>query len=96
MIKEAESSVTIEEATKSTKKVFEQKIASDILTFLQNLDDFDEADVFLLLYTKALNRTLEFKKEDYRIDEEDVRKMIAETDERFVYGEEICEKCEEE
>jgi hypothetical protein len=28
------------------------------------------------------------------IDETEVRKIIAETDERFVYGEEVCEECE--
>jgi len=96
IITEAEPNVTIEKVTKLTKKALEQKTASDILTFVQNLDDFEEADIFLTLYIKALNNTLASNKENYRIDENEVRKIIAETDGRFVYGEEICGGFEEE
>ena len=46
IIKEAEPNLTIEKVTKLTKKELEQKTASDILIFVQNLDDFEEADLF--------------------------------------------------
>ena len=94
IIRKKEHTVTIEKVTKTTKKVFEQKIAKDILIFVQNLDDFDEADMFTALYIKAINNTLKSNKENYRIDENEVRKIIGETDERFVYGKEVCEECE--
>jgi hypothetical protein len=48
------------------------------------LDDFEEADMFTMLYTKAVNNTLESNKENYRIDENVVRNIIAEKDERLV------------
>ena len=48
------------------------------------MDDFEEADTFTTLYTKAVNNTLESNKENYRIDENEVRNIIAEKDERFV------------
>ena len=64
IITEAEPNVTIEKVTKLTKKALEQKTASDILTFVQNLDDFEEADIFLTLYIKALNNTLASNKEN--------------------------------
>ncbi len=85
----------MEKVTKATKKAFEQKTANDILIFVQNLDDFEEADTFIMLYIKALNNTLESNKENYRIDENEVRKIIAENDARFLYGEEVCEEDEE-
>jgi ribosomal protein L17 len=96
IIRTAEPIVTIEKVTTTTKKAFERKTANEILIFVQNLDDFDEADTFIMLYIKALNNTLESNKENYRIDENEVRKIIAETDDRFVYGEEVCEEYEEE
>jgi hypothetical protein len=94
IIRKKEPTVTIEKVTTTTKKVFEQKTANDILIFVHNLDDFEEADMFTALYIKAVNNTLESNKENYRIDENEVRKIIAETDDRFVYGEEVCEECE--
>jgi hypothetical protein len=95
IIRKAEPSVTIEKVTKATKKAFEQKTANDILIFVHNLDDFEEADTFTTLYIKAVNNALESNKETYKIDENEVRKIIVEADERFVYGEEVCE-CGEE
>jgi hypothetical protein len=96
IIRKAEPAVTIEKVTEATKKAVERKTADDILIFVQNLDDFDEADIFAMLYVKAVNNNLESNKENYRIDENEVRKIISETDERFVYGLEVCEECEEE
>jgi hypothetical protein len=55
-----------------------------MLIFVQNLDDSEEADMFTMLYTKAVNNTLESNKENYRIDENEVRNIIAEKDERLV------------
>ncbi len=49
--------------------------------------------MFTTLYIKAVNNTLASNRENYRIDANEVRKIIAETDE-FVYGEEVCEECE--
>ena len=86
-----EPTIIIEKVTKTTKKVFEQKTANDILIFVHNLDDFEEADMFTALYIKAVNNALESNDETYRIDKNEVRKIIAETDERFIYGEEECE-----
>jgi len=94
IIRKKEPTVTTEKVTTKTKKAFEQKTASDILVFVQNLDDFEEADIFTTLYIKAVNKNLESNKENYIIDENAVRKIIAETDGRFVYGEEVCEECE--
>ena len=48
------------------------------------MDDFEEADTFTTLYTKAVNNTLESNKENYRIDENEVRNIIAKKDERLV------------
>ncbi len=50
--------------------------------------------MFTTLYIKAVNNTLASNKENYRIDANEVRKIIAETDGRFVYGREVCEECE--
>jgi hypothetical protein len=94
IIKKGKPAVTIEKVTTTTKKAFEQKTANDILIFVQNFDDFNEADMFTTLYIKAVNNNLESNKENYRIDANEVRKTIAETDQRFVYGEEVCEECE--
>jgi hypothetical protein len=95
-IRKAEPNVTIEKVTKTMKKTLEQKTANCILIFVQSLDDFEEADTFTTLYIKAVNNALESNKETYRIDQNEVRKIIAEADERFVYGEEVCEECEGE
>jgi hypothetical protein len=46
------------------------------------------------VYIKAVNKNLESNKKKYIIDENAVRKIIAETDGRFVYGEEVYEECE--
>ena len=78
------------------KIALEQKIATYILIFVQSLDDFEEADAFTTLYIKAVNNALESNDETYRIDKNEVIKIIAETDERFIYGEEVCEECEGE
>ena len=95
-INKATPTVTMEKVATATKKAFEQKTANDILTLVQNLDDFEEADSLIMLYVKALNNTLESNKENYRIDENDVIKIIAETDKRFVCREEAYEEYEEE
>ena len=94
IIRKEKPTVTIEKVTITTKKAFEQKTANDILIFVQNFDDFDDADMFTTLYIKAVNNILASNKENYRIDANEVRKIIAETDGRFVYGREICEECE--
>jgi len=96
MIRKEKPTVTIEKVTTTTKKAFEQKTANDILIFVQNFDDFDDADMFTTLYIKAVNNTLASNKENYRIDANEVRKIISETDGRFVYGREVCEECEED
>jgi len=96
IIRKAEPTVTIGKVTKTMKIVLEQKTANDILIFVKSLDDFEEADTFTTLYIKAVNNALESNKETYRIDKNEVKKIIAETDERFVYGEEVCEECEGE
>ncbi len=57
IIWKADPTCTMEKVTKATKKTFEQKTANDILTFVQNLDDFEDADTFIKLYIKALNTT---------------------------------------
>ena len=46
IIRKEESTVTTEKVTTKTKKTFEQKTANDIFVFVQNLDDFEEADIF--------------------------------------------------
>ena len=50
--------------------------------------------MFTTLYTKVVNNTLESNKENYRIDENEVRNIIAKKDERLVYREELCEEYE--
>lgn len=91
IIRKAEPAVTIEKVTAATKKAVERKTANDILILVQNLDDFEEADIFTMLYVKAVNNSLESGKETYIIDEDEVRKILAEDDERFECGEEVCE-----
>ena len=96
IIKKAEPEATIEKVIALTKKAYERKTADEIVPFVTNLDDFDEADIFTMLYVKAVNSILEADKENFKIDENEVRKIISETDQRFVYGEGICDECEEE
>lgn len=57
IIWKADLNCTMEKVTKATKKKFEQKAANDILTLVQNLDDFEDAGTFIELYIKALNTT---------------------------------------
>jgi hypothetical protein len=78
------------------KIALEQKTATYILLFVQSLDNFEEADTFTTLYIKAVNNILESNNETYRIDKNEGRKIIAETDERFVYGKGVGEECEED
>jgi hypothetical protein len=96
IIREAEPTATIEKVTEATKKAVERKTANDIAIFVQNFDDFEDSDAFIMLYVKAVNNSLEYDMENYRIDENEVRKIIAETDERFVYGEEVCDEYEDD
>lgn len=65
IIRKEESTVTTEKVTTKTKKAFEQKTANYILVFVQNLDDFEEADISKTLYIKAVNKNLESNKENY-------------------------------
>jgi len=53
-INKATPTVTMEKVTTATKKAFEQNIANNILTLMQNLDDFEDAEMFIKLYLKAL------------------------------------------
>lgn len=96
IMRKAKPDVTIEKVTEVTKKAYERKIADDIVVFVTNLDDFEDADAFTMLYVKAVNNILEANKENFRIDENEVRKVISETDQRFVYGEGVCDECEDE
>jgi hypothetical protein len=57
IIWKADPTCTMEKVTKATKKTFEQKAANDILTLVQNLDDFEDADKLIELYIKASNTT---------------------------------------
>lgn len=93
IIRKEEPTITTKNSD-NKEKAFEQKTARDILIFVQNLDDFEEADMFTTLYTKVVNNTLESNKENYRIDENEVRNIIAKKDERLVYREELCEEYE--
>jgi Asp-tRNA(Asn)/Glu-tRNA(Gln) amidotransferase C subunit len=96
IIKKAEPEATIEKIIALTKKAYERKTADEIVPFVMNLDDYDEADIFTMLYVKAVNSILEADKENFKIDENEVRKIISETDQRFVYVEGVCEECEDE
>jgi hypothetical protein len=55
IIRKTELTVAMEKVTEATKEAFEQKTANDILTLMQNSDDFEDTEKFITLYIEALN-----------------------------------------
>ncbi len=57
IIRKTEPTVAMEKVTEATKEAFEHKTANDILTLMQNSDECEDAETFIMLYIKTLNNT---------------------------------------
>ena len=55
IIRKTELTVAMGKVTEATEEILEQKTANDILTLMQNSDDFEDAEKFITLYIKTLN-----------------------------------------
>lgn len=56
-IRKTELTVAMGKVSEATEETLEQKTAKDILTLMQNSDDFEDSEKFITLYIKALNNT---------------------------------------
>lgn len=73
----------LEEVEDQKKGENELSIANAILGIVSNLGDEDEAMEYARLYIKAVKEAAEIAGEEYDFDEDEVYRLIADTDSRF-------------